>query len=981
MYTPSLESPHQQRKTSPQAQGRRPRPILPPLVSTSTPTSTSSPSILSPSSSSSYLYGQHVPPSSPSSLTPSRSIYGVHHPGSRGGGIRSSSASSPPPPPPPPSSSSPSSASNWMSSSPSDSRIASVYSFGYRESTRYTSPDPRTRNGTATAEEAEENEAQRSSFSSSSSSTFPPPLPPPPPPPPTPPIGPNRTSMSSSYSRSPLPPTNHYLASPPPSPPRPSTSSSSPTSSVPPTPTPARSILEQGEEEELQRVLELSKLTHRSETVSRTWEDGVELELDAHEREIQEARKKEEEDLKRAMEESLRISSQRGGRSGWVGEEFWGQRSPRSPVASSSPTPPQPQPFPRSPPNRQSSRPLPIAPPSPTSPHQSLPHPHPHPPSHSYSFPNGLVATTSARPSSSFAPPTSSASRRQPIYSRAVSLPASSSSAPYVRTASTRRTTSSSLFLANPSSDTPLPDLVEAAYANKGASELYNASVLPTIRGETWEGTSAEASGSSSEAAPRVQVQNDQDALDEDGLLRDVALSSDLEDEEENRSVVLEPDEEEIELQRRRREEMRRESFVGGEGMDASLLGAGEGRGAPAGLRLADFSRRLSGGSAILENEELVGGGTSSVSIESNWGGLGWGHTTLSPPIQANAAPLTLHPLPPSPILPSIAIPPKSQGTFYIKAPSYGTLLSGLFTQANTTIIGSGSYHLAVQFVKLSTPSSSFASSTTETGEFSTILWLEDAGEEPSGPLSPNSSPHALTGHHNGFRSSVFHPTTMNPNLPIYVPSPSHLVKTSSNLIHTTLLQPINSQRYNSAPPPQAQHTTLLAIPPCQPPTTTINQLVNHLLALTSPTPQTKAISRRLNTIVAQYTGGSSSSSSGGDFYPPVAPSTSLISPSGGGLLDDGPSSSSLAVGGGATEDWYDDADDRVLGGGSGGVKSWLKHKKTMVVSKAAGRAGRSTMMGKKSETLAAASFITPFSIPVETTTPEQQHQQQGRNE
>lgn len=87
-------------------------------------------------------------------------------------------------------------------------------------------------------------------------------------------------------------------------------------------------------------------------------------------------------------------------------------------------------------------------------------------------------------------------------------------------------------------------------------------------------------------------------------------------------------------------------------------------------------------------------------------------------------------------------------------------------------------------------------------------------------------------------------------------------------------------------------------------------------------------------------------------------------------------------------------------------MKSWLKHKKTMVVSKAAGRAGRSTMMGKKSETLAAASFITPvssqlalllerkedgadflgpscfqFSIPVETTTPEQQHQQQGRNE
>lgn len=118
-------------------------------------------------------------------------------------------------------------------------------------------------------------------------------------------------------------------------------------------------------------------------------------------------------------------------------------------------------------------------------------------------------------------------------------------------------------------------------------------------------------------------MQDDQDALDEDGLLRDVALSSDLEDEEENRSVVLEPDEEEIELQRRRRAEMMRESFVGGEGMDASLLGAGEGRGAPAGLRLAEFCRRLSGGSAILENEELVGGGTGSVSIESNWGGLG----------------------------------------------------------------------------------------------------------------------------------------------------------------------------------------------------------------------------------------------------------------------------------------------------------------------------------------------------------------------
>lgn len=273
----------------------------------------------------------------------------------------------------------------------------------------------------------------------------------------------------------------------------------------------------------------------------------------------------------------------------------------------------------------------------------------------------------------------------------------------------------------------------------------------------------------------------------------------------------------------------------------------------------------------------------------------------------------------------------------------------------------------------------SFSSSSDPAGEFFTILWLEDAGE-PSDPLNL-ASLHALAGLHNGFRSSVFHPTTMNSsgnsNLPVYIPTPSHIVKTSSNLIHSLLLQPINSHhfsRYNSPssnPPPQTQHTTLLAIPPCQPPTLTINQLVDHLLALTTPTSQTKAISRRLNTLSAQYTSTSSfTQSSSSDFYPPVAPatalnSTSLSDPNAGGLLDDGPSSPLLSGGGGGsapTEDWYDDADDRVIGSG---VRSWLKHKKTLVVSKASGgrREGRGSVLGKKSETLAAASFITPVRI------------------
>ena len=122
-------------------------------------------------------------------------------------------------------------------------------------------------------------------------------------------------------------------------------------------------------------------------------------------------------------------------------------------------------------------------------------------------------------------------------------------------------------------------------------------------------------------------MQEEEDAFDEDGLLRDVALRSEGEEEEDDdaRVVLLEEDdEEEIELQRRRREEMRRESFVGErDGEDASLL-AGEGaRGGEsvAGLSLADFSRKLSGGRALLEDEE-VGGGEESPSPDINWGGL-----------------------------------------------------------------------------------------------------------------------------------------------------------------------------------------------------------------------------------------------------------------------------------------------------------------------------------------------------------------------
>lgn len=122
-------------------------------------------------------------------------------------------------------------------------------------------------------------------------------------------------------------------------------------------------------------------------------------------------------------------------------------------------------------------------------------------------------------------------------------------------------------------------------------------------------------------------MQEEEDAFDEDGLLRDVALRSEGEEEEDDdaRVVLLEEDdEEEIELQRRRREEMRRESFVGErDGEDASLL-AGEGarRGeSVAGLSLADFSRKLSGGRALLEDEE-VGGGEESPSPDINWGGL-----------------------------------------------------------------------------------------------------------------------------------------------------------------------------------------------------------------------------------------------------------------------------------------------------------------------------------------------------------------------
>ena len=123
-------------------------------------------------------------------------------------------------------------------------------------------------------------------------------------------------------------------------------------------------------------------------------------------------------------------------------------------------------------------------------------------------------------------------------------------------------------------------------------------------------------------------MQEEEDALDEDGLLRDVALRSDGEEdeaeEEDGRVVLLEDDdEEEIELQRRRREEIRRESFVGErDGADASLLG-GRADGVTS-LSLADFSRRLSGGRALLEDEEVMeeGGGPPSPSPDSNWGGL-----------------------------------------------------------------------------------------------------------------------------------------------------------------------------------------------------------------------------------------------------------------------------------------------------------------------------------------------------------------------
>lgn len=287
--------------------------------------------------------------------------------------------------------------------------------------------------------------------------------------------------------------------------------------------------------------------------------------------------------------------------------------------------------------------------------------------------------------------------------------------------------------------------------------------------------------------------------------------------------------------------------------------------------------------------------------------------------------------------------------------------------------MGSGSYHLAVQFVKLS------AASAAESGqEFSTILWIEDAGLESS-PLSPNS-PHGLAGPHNSFRSSRFSTSSSSSSLsslvPSYTPAPSYIVRTSSHLLHTLLLQPQNathSSRYNSgSPTPQPHHTATLALPMCTPPTSTIHQLVDHLLSLTTTTQGTKTLSRRLNSLITQFTpagGGVSASSAlarfGTDLFGGTASETASVNSHGGGGGGGSGLPGTVTDGVLGGEDWYDDADDRGVGNGGTGVRSWLKSKRTIIVHRASVRTGHGAAAQagrRKSETFEAASFITPVS-------------------
>ena len=422
----------------------------------------------------------------------------------------------------------------------------------------------------------------------------PPNRPPPPPPsnsitsiPPTP-IGPNRPI--SMYTDQPWADEavvySPVLQGRPPSPPPTRRSSSATPATHPPsTPTSSSSSTAalplSDEDAELERVLALSKLTALSETVSRSWSEGaepgqrVELELDERERDQLERTRREEQDLKKALEESLRVTASPS-REHWVDLDFWDTRnSSRSTFAAASVA----HSTPTSPLIRTSTRSLPPPPPPPPPPQAapffqaSLPSPFDSPIHPSHSFPDRLTTTSfSALAESPMTSPTLtysgvSARPQQPAYSRTSSLPVHSSTATSLRSGTTRRhgtTPPLSLYVANPSDDTPLADLVEASYANasKGKAESFRSSALPTIRGDQWEGASVEGG----RTPPPPLTPSDEAAETRPRIVSPTAEPDTTEvlegNAEETAAFDLEPDEQEIELQRARREAMARESFV-----------------------------------------------------------------------------------------------------------------------------------------------------------------------------------------------------------------------------------------------------------------------------------------------------------------------------------------------------------------------------------------------------------------------------------